>query len=47
MMDLGIIMISEISQSEKDNREQTGGCQRGGGLGDWVKEVKGLKRTNW
>ena len=24
-------------------REQTGGCQRGGGLGDWVKTVRRLR----
>ena len=27
------------------HREQTGGCQREGFLGDWVKKVKGLKST--
>ena len=24
-----------------DNREQTDGCQVGGGLGNWMKKVKG------
>ena len=28
-------------------REQTDGCQKEGGLGVWVRKVKGLKRTNW
>lgn len=27
--------------------EQTDGCQMGGGLRDWVKKVKGLRRTIW
>ena len=33
-------------QTHRD-RERTGGCQRGGGLEDWVSEVKGLRSTNW
>ena len=32
-------------------REHVDSCQiggvRGGGIGDWVKRVKGLQRTNW
>ena len=28
-------------------RERTDGCQRGGGLGDWVKKVKELRSTDW
>ena len=28
-------------------REQTDGCQRRGGLRNWVKSVKGLRNTNW
>ena len=28
-------------------REQTDGCQRGGGLEGWMKKVKGLRSTNW
>ena len=28
-------------------REQTDGCQIGGGLGDRVKKVKGLRSANW
>ena len=26
--------------------EQTDGCQRGGGLGNWMKEVEGIKQKN-
>ena len=28
-------------------REKTDGCQMEGGLGNWVKNVKGLRSTNW
>ena len=28
-------------------RAQIDDCQRGGGLGNWVKKVKGLRTTNW
>lgn len=28
-------------------REQTDGCQTGGGSGGWMKKVKGLRSTNW
>ena len=27
-------------------REQIDGCYRGGGLGNWVKKVKGVRRDN-
>ena len=29
------------------SRERLGGCQVGGGLGAWVKKVKGWRSTNW
>ena len=28
-------------------REHFDGCPKGGGLGKWVKKVKGLRSTNW
>ena len=28
-------------------REQFDGCQRGGGLRDWMEKVKGLRSTDW
>lgn len=28
-------------------RKKISGCQRGKGLGHWVKEIKGLRNTNW
>ena len=28
------------------HREPTCGCQKGAGLGDWAKEVKGLRSTD-
>ena len=34
-------------KTESDNREQTTICQVRRGLGDWVKEVKGLRSINW
>ena len=34
-------------QGEALDTEQTSGDQRGGELKDWVKEVKGLRSTNW
>ena len=29
------------------NREYCDSCHRGGGLGAWVKKVKGFRSTNW
>ena len=39
---------TQIKQKQTHRyREQIDGCQRGRGLGVWVKKVKGLRSTDW
>ena len=41
--------INEQTKQKQTHRyrEQTDGCQRGGGMWNWVKKVKGLRSTGW
>ena len=39
--------INEQNRNRLRDTEQVDGCQRGGGLEDWVKKVKGLRSLNW
>ena len=42
-------MIHTNKQNRKTHRyrEKTDACQKGKGLGGWVKKVKELRSTNW
>ena len=37
---------NEETKQKQTHKEQIDGCQMGGGLGDWVKKVKGLRSMN-
>ena len=37
---------TQLQQTHR-HRDQTDHCQRGGHLGGWVKEVRGLRSTDW
>ena len=41
--------INEQAEQKQTHRyrEHFDGCQMGGGLGRWVKKVKGLRNTDW
>ena len=36
--------MNNKTETHSEYREQIGGCQMGGGLGRWVKKVKGVKK---
>lgn len=40
-------MILEIKEKANLSTLKNGTCQRGDGLRDWVKKVKGLGSTDW
>ena len=40
--------VIQINKNQSHRyRKQNGGCQREEGLRNWMKNVKGLRSTNW